>query len=157
MLSANPVIKIYQRIDQQELEKLGLGHKSEVTKESAGFKNLHNLSMLQRFRSGKNFRAVDKYRSQLVENDQETKANVKQMEDSWYRENVQTQEEREIEKKSKVEKERYVAALKALVQEKGQKKDPDNGEIPPLCSCGAMTDNVKNAQKRGLSKSGVSS
>ena len=46
MLSANPVIKIYQRIDQQELEKLGLGHKSEVTKESAGFKNLHNLSML---------------------------------------------------------------------------------------------------------------
>jgi hypothetical protein len=37
------------------------------------------------------------------------------MEDSWYRENVQTQEERDIEKKSKIEKERYVAALKALV------------------------------------------
>jgi len=45
-LSENPVIKIYQRIDQQELEKLGLGHKSEVAKQSSGFKNLHNLSML---------------------------------------------------------------------------------------------------------------
>lgn len=75
------------------------------------------------------------------------------MEDSWYRENVQTNEEREMEKKSRVEKERYVAALKALVQEKGQKKDPENGEIPPLCSCGAMADNVKNAQKRNLSRS----
>lgn len=95
-LSENPVIKTYQRIDQQELEKLGLGHKSELAKESSGFKSLHNHSMLQRFRSGKNFRAVDKYRSQL-EMDHETKEKVKAMEDSWYRENVQTNEEREME------------------------------------------------------------
>jgi len=40
-----------------------------------------------------------------------------------------------------------MAALKALVQEKGQKSNPDNGEIPPLCSCGAMLENV-NAIKR---------
>lgn len=63
------------------------------------------------------------------------------------RENVQTEEEKEKEKKAKVEKARYVAALKALVQEKGQKLNPDNGEIPPLCSCGAMVDNIKSAKK----------
>ena len=39
--------------------------------------------------------------------------------------------------KKQVEKQRYLAALKSLVQEKGQKMNPDNGEIPPLCSCGA--------------------
>jgi hypothetical protein len=36
-----------------------------------------------------------------------------------------------------------LTALKALVKEKGQKMNPENGEIPPLCSCGAMIDNIK--------------
>jgi len=36
-----------------------------------------------------------------------------------------------------------LSALKALVKEKGQKMNPDHGDIPPLCSCGAQNENVK--------------
>ena len=43
----------------------------------------------------------------------------------------------EEEKKHQVEKTRYLKALKALVKEKGEKLD--NGDIPNLCSCGALT------------------
>lgn len=39
-----------------------------------------------------------------------------------------------------VEKGRYLKALKALVKEKGEKLDC--GEIPSLCSCGALTENL---------------
>ena len=33
--------------------------------------------------------------------------------------------------------------MKVLVKENGQKMNPDNGSIPPLCSCGAQTENIK--------------
>ena len=44
------VMQVYYRIDQEELEKRGLGHKSELEKESGCLTNLHQFSMLQRFR-----------------------------------------------------------------------------------------------------------
>ena len=139
-------ITMYQRIDQEELEKNGLSHKSELSKDSGGLLAAHKFSMLQRFRQSKDFRAIDRYKPQC-ENIEE----IKDQEKSWMRQNVQTEEEREKEKKSKVEKARYLTALKALVQEKGQKMNPDNGEIPPLCSCGAMLDNIKQAKKGDVS------
>lgn len=37
--------------------------------------------------------------------------------------------------------------MKALVQEKGQKLDL--GEIPSLCSCGALGENLKSLKKSG--------
>lgn len=49
--------------------------------------------------------------------------------------------------KSKVEKNRYIKALKALVYEKGGKFD--GSEIPSLCSCGALNENLKSMQKGG--------
>jgi hypothetical protein len=54
-----------------------------------------------------------------------------------------TDEQRELEKKSKVEKARYIAALKALVKEKGAKMNPESASIPALCSCGAQIENIK--------------
>ena len=39
-------------------------------------------------------------------------------------------------------------ALKALVKEKGSKMGgPDESNIPPLCSCGAQDENIKNVKK----------
>lgn len=141
-LSTNPVIAIYQRVDQVELEKLGcFGHKSDLDKEQGGLEAMHRYSMLQRFRTGKNFKEVDKFKPK------ENKEELKQKENEWWRNNAQTQEERELEKKSKVEKARYVAALKALVQDKGKKLNPQTGEIPPLCSCGAQVENINSLKK----------
>ena len=51
---------LFQRIDQEELEKLGLGTKTEVSEDA--FTDLHEYSMLQRFRQGKDLSAVDKYK-----------------------------------------------------------------------------------------------
>ena len=45
--------------------------------------------------------------------------------------------------KSKIEKGRYVNALKALVSEKGAKMNGDGRAIPSLCNCGAMCENIK--------------
>ena len=55
------VLGLYHRIDQEELEKRGLAHKSELNKEQGGLKSLHQFSMLQRFRSGKSYNAPDRY------------------------------------------------------------------------------------------------
>lgn len=46
-----------------------------------------------------------------------------------------------------MEKERYLTALKVLVSEKGQRMS--ESEIPNLCSCGALKDNVAQAKKQG--------
>lgn len=59
------------------------------------------------------------------------------------RDNTITEEQRELEKKSRIEKARYIAALKALVKEKGAKMNPENGSIPALCSCGAQLENIR--------------
>ena len=98
-LSKNPVISLYQRVDQQELEKLGVfGHKSELDKDQGGLESMYKFSMLQRFRNNKNLKDVDRFRPK------ENKEELKAKENEWWRNNAQTQEERDIEKKSKVEK-----------------------------------------------------
>jgi hypothetical protein len=47
--------------------------------------------------------------------------------------------------KQKTEKERYIKALRALVDEKGQRGG--DGKIPDLCSCGALRYNATQATK----------
>ena len=44
------------------MEKLGFGHKSELSKDNGSLQAMHKFSMLQRFRGSKDFRAVDKYK-----------------------------------------------------------------------------------------------
>jgi hypothetical protein len=70
---------------------------------------MHQFSMLQRFRQNKSLKEVDKFKAR------ENKEELKSKENEWWRNNAQTQEERDVEKKSKVERARYLAALKALV------------------------------------------
>lgn len=143
-LSKNPVIAVYQRVDQIELEKLGcFGHKAELDKDQGGLDSMHQFSMLQRFRQNKSLKEVDKFRARENGNKEE----LKSKENEWWRNNAQTQEERDLEKKSKVERTRYLAALKVLVQDKGKKINPTNGEIPPLCSCGAQVENINSVKK----------
>lgn len=47
------------RIDQELLEQLGVGNKQELGQEA--IPDLHNYTMLQRFRQGKDFKEIDKY------------------------------------------------------------------------------------------------
>ena len=56
--------------------------------------------------------------------------------------------------KSKVEKGRYLNALKALVREKGAKMNGDGGAIPALCNCGAMNENIKQIRSQSQGKHG---
>ena len=42
----NPLLKIYQRIDQDQLEKHGLGHKSELESETGVLNSAYQFSML---------------------------------------------------------------------------------------------------------------
>ena len=83
-------MQIYYRIDQQELEKKGLAHKSELCKEQGGLKSLHQFSMLQRFRQSKDFKAPDRFKSKTVNFEE-----VKEKEGEWYRENAQTAQQKE--------------------------------------------------------------
>ena len=39
-----------------------MAHKSELSKESGGLLAMHKFSMLQRFRQGKDFNAIDRYK-----------------------------------------------------------------------------------------------
>jgi hypothetical protein len=51
---------MFKRIDQEELEKLGVGNKQEISVEA--ITELHQYSMLQRFRQNKDFKEEDKYK-----------------------------------------------------------------------------------------------
>ena len=66
-------MQVYYRVDQEELEKRGLGHKSELEKESGSLTNLHQFSMLQRFRQSKDFKAPDRYKPKNSEEAQHIK------------------------------------------------------------------------------------
>ena len=77
-------MQIYYRIDQEELEKRGLGHKSEIDNKSGSLKQIHQFSMLQRFRKGKDMKAPDRYKSKLVEDPNL----LKEQEAEWYRKNA---------------------------------------------------------------------
>ena len=79
-------MQVYYRIDQEELENRGLGHKSELEKESGSLGNLHQFSMLQRFRKAKDFRAPDRYKPK----NQEEASQIKEQEAQWWRQNAQT-------------------------------------------------------------------
>lgn len=68
-------MQTYYRIDQEELEKRNLGHKSELDLESGSLSDVFQFSMLQRFRKGKDFRAADKYKPKTVEDLNEIKKN----------------------------------------------------------------------------------
>ena len=52
--------------------------------------------------------------------------------------------------KAKIERERYLKALRVLVSEKSGM----DGEIPNLCSCGALKDNVVSAMRDGGGEEG---
>lgn len=101
--------------------------------------------MLQRFRDGRNFHAVDRYKPKNLEKEEQQA--IRDRENAWIRENTVTDEQRELEKKSKIEKARYITALKALVKEKGAKMNPENQNIPALCGCGAQNENIKNLRR----------
>eukprot|EP00347_Sterkiella_histriomuscorum_P012198 403369519 len=144
---------LYQRIDHEELEKIGVNDK-EVLTEHAIY-DLHEYSMLQRFRQNRDFKQVDKFVTGVSGN--QTKQSQKKgnstafnsaqnKENKWWL-SGNTQGMSEQEKKQKVEKTRYLKALKALVKEKGEKLSGE--EIPNLCSCGALGENLQSLKKAG--------
>jgi hypothetical protein len=51
------LIDQFQRIDQSELQKLGLREKNSLTEDA--IPELHQYTMLQRFRQGRDFRQAD--------------------------------------------------------------------------------------------------
>jgi len=79
---------LYQRVDQEELEKMGLGHKSELSFEQGSLKSLHKFSMLQRFRQSKDLKAQDSYKPK-VQNKEEY-IEIKEKEIEWWRTNALT-------------------------------------------------------------------
>ena len=80
-------MNLYYRIDQEELEKKGMAHKSELCNEQGGLKSLQQFSMLQRFRNNKDFRQPDRYKPKNMED-------LKEKEAEWYRANAQTEAQR---------------------------------------------------------------
>jgi len=62
---ADNLREMYQRIDQEEIEKLGLGSKKELGEEAIS--GLHEYSLLQRFRQNKDLYAVDDYQPKRKE------------------------------------------------------------------------------------------
>lgn len=75
------------------MEKLGLGHKSELNKDQGSLKAMHSYSMLQRFRSGKDVKAVDKYKPKY--SNREEMDEMRGKENEWYRQNAQSSQDRE--------------------------------------------------------------
>lgn len=77
---------------------------------------------------------------------------LRQLEEKWWlqgdieavKRSIAAQQE---QAKKQVEKERYLAALKVLVSEKGSRIS--ESDIPGLCPCGALKENVNAAKKNG--------
>lgn len=82
-------VTIYKRVDQEELERLELDHKSEFSFDDGSLQAVFRYTQLQRFRKGKNLKAVDKYKPEL---DEQKRKEVRDRENQWYRENVITEE-----------------------------------------------------------------
>jgi hypothetical protein len=108
------IMHTYYRIDQEELEKKSLGHKSELDHESGGLTDVYQFSMLQRFRRNCDFKAPDRYKPKNVDEIQEIREN-----ESMLKGSIRTEEQKKEEKQSKKEKGRYIQALKVLVKENG--------------------------------------
>ena len=90
-----------------------MGHKSELNSDQGGLDSMHQYSMLQRFRANRDFKAVDKYKPKYTTPEEADE--VRSKENSWWRTNAVTEEQKEVEQKTKVEKGRYLKELKALV------------------------------------------
>ena len=69
---------------------------------------------------------------------------MREREHAWYRENVLTDEQKAYQQKSKVEKRRYIGALKALIKEKGAKLNPLSEDVPALCSWEMAGEDFRN-------------
>ena len=77
---------------------------------------------------------------------------MKEIEQKWWLQGDAESVKRSIQAqkdqaKAKIERERYLKALRALVSEKSGKML--DSEIPNLCSCGALRDNVASAMRSG--------
>ena len=68
-------------------------------------------------------------------------------ENKWWLSQQASQAQQEQEHKTRLERTRYLKALKALVKEKGEKLNGE--EIPNLCSCGALNENLVSLKKTG--------
>ena len=77
---------------------------------------------------------------------------MRELESKWWlqgdieavKRGIQTQKE---QAQKQLEKDRYLTALKVLVSEKGQRMS--ESEIPNLCQCGALKENVASAKAHG--------
>lgn len=83
------LLKTYQRIDQNEMWAVKLGHKADMTLESGALQNAMQYSLVQRFRKGKDLRAVDKSKPPV---DEAERQELRDREAAWYRDNVLTDE-----------------------------------------------------------------
>ena len=72
------------------MEKNGLGHKSELQIETGALKAAYQFSTLQRFRKGRDLRAIDRYKPNYENNEQ--LAEIKEKENLWFRKNIITDE-----------------------------------------------------------------
>ena len=55
---------------------------------------MYRYTQLQRFRKGKNLKAVDKYKPELGD---QMRKEVRDRENQWYRDNVITEEQKEVQ------------------------------------------------------------
>ena len=85
-------------------------------------------------------KGIDKYQKPAKKNG----AKKDDKENKWWLENKTSSL---ADRRHQVEKGRYLKALKALVYEKGEKLE--GGEIPNLCSCGALGENLKEMKRGG--------
>lgn len=60
---------MFKRIDQEELEKLGVGSKQDISVEA--ITELHEYSMLQRFRQNRDLKQEDTYKPKGVKKGQD--------------------------------------------------------------------------------------
>lgn len=111
---------LYQRIDQEELEKLGVSHKSQI--DEGALPELRQYTLLQRLRNGRDLKAVDKYKPVKKPVNKENVAPS----------NPMTQKLIEKKKEKAKEKDRYMKALQAIVYSKNERQSEIPHEIQAI-------------------------
>lgn len=189
---------MFKRIDQTTLVQVGL--KSKQSLGESAIQEVHQFSLLQRFRQDRDMNAFDRSKPLPIDANDESESNSEdegiQLENvnlknitsptsgpsnalALAREKKKTintingkpvifnKEEKDVEfkwwvggdpnaaerkmqakkvhEKQQVEKDRYIKALKVLVNEKGARLSQN--DMPSLCSCGALRNNVQKATK----------
>mmetsp|Transcript_13089 Transcript_13089/g.20319 ORF Transcript_13089/g.20319 Transcript_13089/m.20319 type:complete len:157 (+) Transcript_13089:488-958(+) len=94
-MKKNPLISLYKRVDQEQLEKVGLSHKSDINTEQGGLKSLYDYSMLQRFRGERAFFKVDTYKPAVATKEEADQ--LKEKERDWWKENAVTKQQKIVE------------------------------------------------------------